>query len=266
MRGVLVLAAALLCLSGCATAPVEETKAFAAAVNAVKSSSDLLWDELNIAERNRYRRQVARTQGGAFRFQVGDAYYFSSIAEAPDTTDFRRAMTIIHDYSELLRMLVEGTNVEAARGQIETLIGKLATLAGSPAIGAAAGELSGLLDELLRVISLEEAKRLVVTGEPAIHQLVAALRAATPAIFKTLRDEILATGGGVGKKVDAERVVVANFVVMLDRLDQTFAQLVRAFEHPTNPVTLAALVAFSTQLEADVKSVRQAYVAFRNAT
>jgi len=103
-------------------------------------------------------------------------------------------------------------------------------------------------------------------SEPAIHQLVAALRAATPAIFKTLRDEILATGGGVGKKVDAERVVVANFVVMLDRLDQTFAQLVRAFEHPTNPVTLAALVAFSTQLEADVKSVRQAYVAFRNAT
>ncbi|MBV8837039.1 MAG: hypothetical protein JO000_10890 [Alphaproteobacteria bacterium] len=263
MRCVVVVAVAALCLAACATAPVEETKAFVAAVNAVKSSSDLLFDELNVAERNSYRRRLTATKTGAVRFQIGDAYYFSSIAEAPDTADFRRALSIIHDYSELLRMLVEGTNVEAARGQIETLIAKVATLAGNPAISAAAGDLSGLLDQLLLVISLEEAKRLVVTGEPAIHQLVAALRAATPAIFKTLRDDILAAGGGVSKKVDAERVVVANFVVMLDRLDQTFAQLVRAFEHPTNPVTLAALVALSTQLEADVKSVRQAYLAFR---
>lgn len=264
MRYVLTVAAAL-CLNACATAPVQETKAFAAAVNAVKSTSDLLWDELNVAERNRYRRQLAATKTGRVRFQVADAYYFSTIAEAPATTDFRRALTIIHDYSELLRMLVEGTNVEAARGQIQSIIGKLSMIAGNPAIGAAAGELSGLLDQLLRVISIEEAKRLVVAGAPAIRELVAALRNATPAIFRELTDDILATGG-TAKKIDAERIVVANFVVMLDRLDLTFAQLVRAFEHPTNPVTLAALVAVSTQLEADVKSVRQAYIALRTGT
>lgn len=264
MRYVLLFTVTLF-LNACATAPIEETKAFSAAVSAVKSASDLLWDELNIAERNRYQRRIAATKTGRVRFQVGDAYYFSTIAEAPATADLRRSIRIIHDYSELLRMLVEGTNIEAARGQIQGIIGKLSTLAGNPAIGAAAGELSGLLDQLLRVISLEEAKRLVIAGAPAIRDLVAALRSATPAIFRELVDDILATGG-TAKKIKDERAIVSNFVVMLDRLDQTFVYLVQAFERPSNPVTLSVLVALSTQLEADVKSVRQAYIVFRRGS
>jgi hypothetical protein len=224
----------------------------------------LLWDELNVAERNQRLRILARTPGARVRFRLEDAYYFTNIAEAPNTTEFRRALTIIHDYSELLRMLVEGTNVEAARGQIMALIGTLSTLVGNPAISAAAGELSGVLDQLLRVVSLEEAKRLVADGEPAIRQLIASLRLAAPQIYRTLIDDFLATGGAdTAKKISAQRVVVANFVVMLDRLEQTFAMLVQAFQRPSNPVTLAALVTMSAQLDSDVKAARQALVVLR---
>ena len=257
----------LLLVCGCATGPVEETKAFVAATNTVKSTSDLLWDELNVAERNQHLRIIAKSPSARFSFRLDDAYYFSNIAESPDTAQFRRALAIIHDYSELLRTLVEGTNIDAARGQIEALAANVGVLVGSPGISLAVGQLSVVLNQLIAAVNLAEARRLAVDGAPAITELIGSLRAAAPAIFDTLTADLRVAGGTESaKKIALQRIVVANFVVLLDRLQDTFVRLVRAFERPSNPVTLAALVKASADLEADVKAARQALVRLRSGT
>jgi hypothetical protein len=267
MRYLVGLAVAL-CLGGCAAAPLEETRAFVSAVNTVKSTSDLLWDELNVAERNQHLRIIARRSPGArFQFRLEDAYYFSNIAESPDTAQFRRALLIVHDYSELLRTLVEGTNVQAARGQIEALVMSVSILAGSPGISLAVAQLRGVLDKLIQTANLAEARRLVVEGEPAIRELIFSLKQAAPSIFSTLTADLRISGGAdAPRRLSLQRTVVANFVVMLDRLDQNFVRLVRAFEQPSNPVTLAALVQATAELNADIKSAREALARLRSGT
>lgn len=261
MRYIGVVAFVAVFASGCATGPVEETKAFVSAVAAVKSSTDSLLDDLNIAEKKNY----AQRYGNDPVFTVGSAYYVSNIAEAPDTAQYRRALVILHEYAELLRVLVDGSNVESVRGQIEALAATVATFTGTPGIGVAVNSLSALLDRMIVAGSVAEARRLAVEGEPAIQALLAAMKNATPSMFRVLTLD-LRRARAENSKFSAYRVALANYVVLIDRLDEAFMRLIRAFERPSNPVTLAALVKTTAELTADVRAARQALAALRRAS
>jgi hypothetical protein len=260
MRYVAFFAAAAM-ISGCASGPVEETKAFVGAVAAVKSSTDTILDDFNIAERNQYAHMHKRDPV----FRVQGAYYISTIAEAPDTTNYRRALVILHDYAELLRVLVDGSNMETARGQIEALAANISVLTANPAFALAAKELSFLFDQLIAAANIAEAKRLAVAGETPIRDLVVAMKDATPSMFRVLTLD-LRRSRVESTKFTEYRIALANYVVLLDRLGETFSRLIRAFERPSNPVTLAALVKATADLNADVRAMRQSLAVLRRGT
>jgi len=269
MRYISVVAA-LLFIGGCASGPVEETKAFVTAVAAVKASADTMLDDFNVAERNRFIRSRSRTGGGLGLRTADDAYYYSTIGEAPATRQFRRAIAIIYEYSELLRILVDGTNVQAVHGQVEKLAANVSALVAEPRLQLAVAALSGVIDRLAAAASVDEAKRLAIEGRPAMQRLLGSLRAAAPAILDEFLTDMQTsraiTQSELNKKVAERRVAVANYVVLLDRLDETFTRLVNAFERPSNPVTLAALIKASTDLNADVLATRKALAILRGST
>ncbi|WP_457492379.1 hypothetical protein [Tardiphaga sp. P5_C7] len=251
-------------LGGCASAPIEETKAFGAAVAAVKATSDAILDDFNSAERNRFYRQ----RGTSFRLRNADeAYYYSTIAEAPATRQFRRAISIVQEYSELLRILVDGTNVQAVHLKAQALADAVTSILADPRIKLAVTALMPLIDQLSAAASVEEAKRLVVTGEGPMRDLLASLRNAAPAILDEFLSDIQQSSATsqaeISKRVAERRTAVSNYIVLVDRLGETFSALIRAFERPTNPISLANLVRASSLLEADVIASRKALAVLR---
>jgi hypothetical protein len=267
MRCAWIVAAALF-LGGCATGPVEETKAFVTAVAAVKASADTILDDFNVAERKQFA--ILKKRSGRLGFRSADeAYYYSTIAEAPATRQFRRAIVIIHDYAELLRILVDGTNVQNVRAQVNLLAANLSTLLAAPQIKVATAGMSELIDRLAAAASIAEARRLAAQGAPAVRELLASLRDAAPAILEEFILDLQATRSiarpEFDKRLQERRLAVANYVVLLDRLEETFTRLLHAFERPSNPVTLAALIQASADLHADVQAARKALAAIRGS-
>ena len=253
-------------VSCCATAPVEEARAFADAVKAVKSASDLIWDELNVAERNQRLKLINRTPGSQTTFSTGDAYYFATIAEAPATTKFRKGFAVIQDYSTILVSLVEGQNVDSTRGQLEAFASTLGAVAQLPEIGEAVKLLAPFINQAILAYDIREARRLVVAGSPHISLLIQKLGAAAPEIFSTLISDLQASivvDPATGKKINAYRVTVSNYVVLLDRLQSSFDVLLPAFDRASNPATLAALVRATANLNADADAVRKILVLAR---
>jgi hypothetical protein len=252
----------LLCLLGCATGPIEETKSFISAVAAVKSATDAILDDFNVAERNQFSRQ----RHGAFNLRTADeAYYYSTLADAPSTRQFRRGILVIQEYSELLRILVDGTNVAAVHAQAESLANSIAGLVADARVKAAFAAFSPILDQLVGIAGLAEAKRLALAGEKPMRILLASLRDAAPKILDGFLIDIQASSSATQAEVlrrsTERRLIVANDVVMLDRLDEAF---VRAYEQPNNPVTLSLLVKATNQLESDLQAARKTLAIIRN--
>ncbi|WP_371420646.1 hypothetical protein [Tardiphaga sp.] len=263
----LCVIACFVMLAGCATAPVEETKAFGSAVAAVTSAADSILDDFNTAERNRFYRQ----RGRSFRLKTADeAYYYSTIAEAPATRQFRRAMSVVRDYSELLRILVDGTNVQAVHVKAQALADTVSSIVADPRVKLVVGALLPLIDQLSAVASIEEAKRLAVAGDGPMRELLVSLRSAAPVILDEFLSDIQENSAtpqlDINKRATERRVAISNYIVLLDRLGETFSSLIRAFEHPTNPVSLATLVRASSLLEADVIASRKALAALRGSS
>jgi hypothetical protein len=98
--------------------------------------------------------------------------------------------------------------------------------------------------------------------------LLASLRDAAPKILDGFLIDIQASSSATQAEVlrrsTERRLIVANDVVMLDRIDEAFVRLVRAYEQPNNPVTLSLLVKATNQLESDLQAARKTLAIIRN--
>jgi len=221
-------------LAGCVSVPVAETNAFVSAVDAVKSASDVLLGQLNAAEKDLHLRK-AKAAGNTYVFSVGDADYYSTLDTfGPSTEKFKAAIEIIKDYSTLIQALAQGQGNDAIRDQIKKIASNVSILIHVPGFDAAVAALSPLIDKALLAESQDEARTLVRRGAPAVHNLIEALKNATPAMFKLLMAESFATQSDVQADSERTRIALSNYVVLLDRLSDTFDRLVDAFSRPDN--------------------------------
>lgn len=250
----------VLCLAGCATPPLQETKAFVTAVNAVNSAADTLVDEINVAEKARYSRLHAKDPV----FELNNAYYVSTISETPAALDYRNGLTVLQDYANLLQSLVDGSGINAVHTQAETLAANISAIAGAPEVAVVTKALLPVLDRITAAANVAEARHMAVGGAKAVHDLLAALRDGAPAMYEYLTLDLRRTRAPY-ERLQEYRVAVANYVVLIDKLDSTFSQLIVAFDRPSNPITLAALVDASAQLKANVSAARQSLVALRRS-
>lgn len=289
----------LLFLGGCATAPpapVEQIKYFSQAFAAVNTVGQPLLDDLAIAERFVGKQQAesrakappddkpcsskeatwaASGDGKGYidGFCLEHVGYFSTLGDPPATTQLRGGLRVIERYAEVLTTLAEGRNIEQALGEVEALgqeVGGLLALTGaSVAIAPALTALRPLLASVARNANADEARRLIVQGAPQVNALLGGLRDAVPAIFKNLtadprrRADKAESAEAAVKDIEARRVVVAQYVVLLGRLQQAWDATVVAANNPGGS-RLADLVARSAQLRADAEAVRRTLAALRS--
>ncbi|WP_135858037.1 hypothetical protein [Mesorhizobium sp. M2D.F.Ca.ET.223.01.1.1] len=257
MRRAALVVSFVVSLSSCATPPIQETKAFVSAVNTAKSAADTLVDEVNAAEKTRYARLHAKDPV----FDIKNAYYIATISETPGAQKYRSGLIVLQDYANILQSLVDGSGIDAVHTQAQTLAANISAIAGAPQVAAVAQSLLPVLDRLIAAANVAEARQIAVGGAKDVHNLLTALRNGAPAIYEYLTLDLVRAHQP--EKLQEYRVAVANYVVLIDELDATFSQLVIAFDRPSNPVTLAALVDASAQLKADVSAARQSLAALR---
>ncbi len=256
-----VFLALLLGMAACSTAPVQETKLFSDAVTNVRTAGDIILDQATVAERRRRQEGAARGV-----FTVEGAYNYATIDDAGVIRPYRFALTVIGDYAKLLVTLAEGGNAAEAQTQYQILIGNLGALGITPQFTAIAGSLSGFIGRAQAQADIAEARRLLAEGTPVMVNLIAQLRAGTPEIFRILGASVITNPRPTAddyRRLDSYRETVANFVVLLDRLEDSFAILDAAYKSRSNAVSLAAVAKASADLNADVEAVRRALASAR---
>jgi len=323
VQAVLIAAVAVSLAACAPTAPVEQVQLFSKAFANVQAASQPLFDDLGVAERDLGKRVVveaARSDTAApppagqtdtavdpcldspagwqstgakddaghdigyiDKFCLGQAPYFGSIGDPPDTQRFRNSLLILGQYSDVLLTLAEGRNIDQAKVNLQTLGTSIAgTLAlipqAAPAAAAIVPALTALgpvIDEAAKAQNFKEMRRLVTTAAPHFETLIAALKAAAPAMFKTLTraaarrvpletqqsPQLAAT---VVSQIEGYRTAVANFVLLLAEMRDAHADIVTALAAAEiAPVSLATAADRAQRLNAEANALRQAFVILR---
>jgi hypothetical protein len=217
-------------------------------------------------------------------FCLEDAPYFSDLGDPPATRAFRTGVIVLGKYSDVLLVLAEGRNVEAAKGQLQSLGTSIAAgLALVPGAQVAAGVVVPVLTALEPVVeaaaqasNYQELKRVVTEAAPHFSRVVFALQAASPEMFTTLTESSMAqaTPGNLRDnrllaeslvaQIDGYRNIVSDFVVLLNELDKAHKALAEALIHAKGqPPTLAGLADRAQRLSGQAEGLRQAYVILR---
>lgn len=288
-------------LAGCATAPVEQIKYFSQAFSTVNTLGQPLLDDLELAERTQGRQvAVRRAQGnsqigvtecppsefpwqnaagnqGIIRgFCMRDAVYFSVLGDPPATAAMRGALLVIERYADVLTTLAEGRNVEGSVGQLDSLATNVTGLLGIAGdIAPALGALQPILESAAKQANATEARRLILEGAPKVTALIAALRKAVPPMFKTLIEgpsarltyitiSDAALAAVEVTRVEAYRITVANYVVLLGKMQTAWDLTVAAANAPRGEGRLASLVQQTTELKADAEAARKTFALLRS--
>jgi hypothetical protein len=306
---IIVIALLTAACTGCATStPVAQVRLVGKAFEDLNGASAPLFDDLAVAERTngknaadiRARRHGsggAMTEGtdrcatvslaAAGKAQVqdgfcpGDSYYYSELADPPATATFRRSISAVQGYTNVLLILAEGRNLEAAQAELQGLVGNLGGVLEIAGAGGYAAALKGfaaavqpLLDVAARHSNAQELARNVRAVSPQAIAVVTKLRETAPELFTMLTEQPLARFRKLGltneelaaaeaRRIDAYRVAVSNYVVLLDQYERLLGQLVAAYDTAGKPLTLAGLVDRSAQLSAQADAWRRTYSALR---
>jgi hypothetical protein len=216
-------------------------------------------------------------------FCTADAGYFSKIGDPPQTLAFRRALALIGEFAQALTALSDGTSAAAASAQVQQVAqdaGSLAALVGGsvsgagaaigPAVNEIAAALAPLINRVATIASAQQERDVVIAAAPKVGALILALKNAAPAMFNTLteqaQNQIELTDpprSSDAAPIEAYRVVLSDYVVLLDRLDRAWNQLVAVVKQPPNAVSLGALTQTSSQIVADAAIVRQSLTRLR---
>lgn len=221
---------------------------------------------------------IPKVQNG---FCLEDSYYYSPLADPPATRAFRRALAAVGNYTELLLILAEGRNLDEARSQLETIAGNVGTALEAAGVAGLGFPLKGALHALDPLLTLaarqgnaEELKRLVRDEAPKVERLILALREFARELFRTLAEEPLERFNTQGlanmevaraesQRIEAYRVAISNYVVLLDRYRELLKDLAVAYDSPRNPVTLARIAERSAQLSTQADAWRRSLASLR---
>ena len=222
-------------------------------------------------------KDMPKVQDG---FCIEDSYYYSDISDPPATRAFRQALAGVGDYTQLLVILAEGRNVAEAKDQIMTLTNNLGLALGAagttglgPTLKVLVNAFDPLLDLAAKRSNAKELQRLVVQESPKVLNLVAAMRTAAREFFNTLAEAPLArfnlaidkpeTAKIEAERIDAYRIAVSNYVVLLDQYEALLRDLVKVYDHPRGTITLASLTERSAQLSAQADAWRRSLASLR---
>lgn len=214
------------------------------------------------------------------KFCPDDSYYYSELADPPGTRAFRQALAAVGDYTQLLVILAEGRNVDEAKGQLVTLTGNLGLALSAAGVAGAGPTLNVLLQAFNPLLDLaaqgsnaKELKRLALQESPKVEKLVGELRIEAGEFFTTLTEAPMArfnlaldkpdVEAAEAERIEAYRIAVSNYVVLLDQYGALLGDLVKVYDQPSGAVTLASLAERSAQLSAQADAWRRSLASLR---
>ena len=288
-------------VSGCAAAPpVAEVRLISKAFDDLNVASAPLFDDLATAERWQGRaaadaRATSDTESPGHCSHVGratgdggvavlngfcveDSPYYTELTDPPATAAFRRSLRAVGEYTRVLLVLAEGSNVEAAIAGIQTIasdLGGTFAVAGAaglaPGLSALTAAFEPLLEVAARRSNARELARNVTQVSPLVIAVTGELRASTPVMFDTLVEPSLATLPTAGAeeakaaadRVDAYRAAVSSYVVLLERYERLLRALAASYDDEGRPLTLAGLAEESAELSARADAWRRTFSALR---
>lgn len=214
------------------------------------------------------------------KFCPDDSYYYSELADPPGTRAFRQSLAAVGDYTQLLVILAEGRNLDEAKGQLVMLTGNIG-LALSAAGASGAGPtlnlllqaFNPLLDLAAQGSNAKELKRLVVQESPKVEKLVGELRNQAGEFFTTLTEAPMArfnlaldrpdVEAAEAARIEAYRIAVSNYVVLLDQYGSLLGELAKVYGQPEGAITLASLAERSARLSAQADAWRRSLASLR---
>ncbi len=210
-----------------------------------------------------------------------DSYYYSELADPPATRAFRHALAAIGAYTRLLLLLAEGGNLEQARGQLQALAGNLGTALQAVGVTGAGllarpvlEALNPLIELAARDANAEELERVVRNEAPKVIALLEALRDAAPELFTTLAETSMArfnespdsqvVARAEAARIEAYRVAVSNYVVLLDQYGRLLNELVAVYSRAKGSLSLGYLAEQSAELSARAEAWRRSLASLRS--
>jgi hypothetical protein len=219
-------------------------------------------------------------QGVIMGFCLTDAAYYSELTDPPATRMMRGSLGVIERYADVLSSLAEGRNVEGEIAEIESLgreVSGLVALAGvaTPALAPVLSALQPILESAARQANAQEARRLILEGAPVVTRLIGALETAAPAMFRALiessrvklvseADAAPALAAVDVARIEGYRVSVANYVVLLRKLQAAWDLTVKAASAPATQVSVATLVRQTSELRSDAEAARRVFSILRS--
>jgi hypothetical protein len=300
-----------LACGGCATTvPVQQVQLVGKAFQDLNAASAPLFDDMSIAERARGIRNAKTLAGqhpadntaeptaldpcprisavaapGDVKVQDGfcieHSGYYSELTDPPVTATFRRSLAAVESYTNVLLILAEGRNLEAAQAEVQGLsanVGGLLDMA-RPGAGVLLTGVTEALKPLLEIAAknanAKELTRNVKRVAPDAKAVIRQLRLAAPEMFTTLTQQSLSTLTSLktppsaeiakieDKRISAYRIAVSNYVVLLGRYEELLDQLVDSYDAEGKVITLSGLLQRSTDLSAQADAWRRTYSALR---
>jgi hypothetical protein len=230
-------------------------------------------------------QEVGPDSGFIQGYCISDAAYFASLGDPPATQAFRGGLAVLGQYVDVLVFLAEGRNIDELHAELQSLSGEIGQLlvflpgagGAGPAIDGALAALKPLIDAAAQQQNDEEVKRLVLEGAPKARELIERLKDATPEMFNTLTAAAARaavspaaldnpeTAKSDIARIEAYRVTVSNFVVLLDGLETALDKLVQAVEFPDETASLQSLADATANLRIYADAVRRAIAALSQA-
>jgi hypothetical protein len=228
-------------------------------------------------------RTVDPTSGFIAGLCAQDAPYYSKIGDPPQTAIFRKSLGSLKELTDALLSLADGTSAAAASAQVQQLAqnagGFAAELTGvaggpaaaiGPAVNGVATALAPLINLAANAASVEQERRVILDAQTQVASLIKALHDAAPSMFNPLIDQLVVQieledhpQPADAARIEAYRVLVSDYMRLLDRLGDAWNQLVVAARKPSNPVSLSAAAAASGQIAADAVTIRRSLAALR---
>jgi hypothetical protein len=269
--GVLILVTACTNRGG-----VEEFNLYSKAFEQSAATTTAIIDQIAVGEKARRQRAAHKPMSGGIDrvFVVADAEIFSELTDPPLAAQYKRALRAIEAYNKLMLSFATGQGYSQSQALYKGFLGE------AVAVGKAFKITTSLAKDAAPIIgALNEALKFVVAGESraffreealknhdTIVNLIAVMRDGAPTLFKNLtagiQNDIVntaATGQSTKKLVkkhDQARVLMSDWVVLMNRNIEALESVKRTIEAPNSGFDVASATQDLADFRAAVGSIK----------
>jgi hypothetical protein len=268
----------ILLLSACATG-VAEFQLYGSAFDTQYVEATKVFDRLAAAERT-VAKDLLKSKPGIADFDPNQAANYLPVGDPPLTGAIRASLDAVRHYNQALSGLATGEAAVALTNRLSTaatsLGGSASAIAGAaglklavtPLLTSAIGTVLPIFELLSKISNRIEFRQQLVLAYPAIHCLLITLRKGTKDIFELMQRSYV-TGGSLDttkgidgisnenlKKLEADRALLAGWVILLDRTIVAMDSAVLAIAEGESSADLAGLVDATVEIRAVAGTIR----------